>query len=182
MSRDPLLPVRLVGGVWISADPAVASPIADDPFTPTPPQSDADPYLPPPWAKVASITADQTTDATERERGIMAPWMPWGYGGGDRDLRQWATPGTVEIGGQAFAAKVTCTPPPVPETSSVPPTSHEVTIPITVNPDDWREFVEAHQDPITVERDTATGETTVSFDAEATCPGEEPIPVRAVVT
>ena len=39
MTRDPLLPVRLVDGVWISAEPAVASPIVDDPFTPTPPST-----------------------------------------------------------------------------------------------------------------------------------------------
>ena len=39
MTRDPLLPVRLVDGVWISAEPTFASPIADDPFTPTPPST-----------------------------------------------------------------------------------------------------------------------------------------------
>ena len=39
MSRDPLLPVRLVDGVWISAEPTVASPIVDDPLTPTPPST-----------------------------------------------------------------------------------------------------------------------------------------------
>ena len=39
MTRDPLLPVRLVDGVWISAEPAVASPIVDDPFTPTLPST-----------------------------------------------------------------------------------------------------------------------------------------------
>lgn len=39
MTRDPLLPVRLVDGVWISAESSVASPIVDDPFTPTPPST-----------------------------------------------------------------------------------------------------------------------------------------------
>ena len=80
MTRDPLLPVRLVDGVWISAEPAFATPIADDPFTPTPPSTGArslprDPY-PPPWVKIVSIPADQPTDATEPQPGIMAP-MTW---------------------------------------------------------------------------------------------------------
>jgi hypothetical protein len=32
----------------------------------------SNPYPPPPWAKVVSIVADQSTDATEREPGVMA--------------------------------------------------------------------------------------------------------------
>lgn len=50
----------------------------------------ANPYPPPPWAKVVSITADQATDAAEREPGIMAPWMPWHFA--EQDLRQWVRP------------------------------------------------------------------------------------------
>ena len=93
----------------------------------------------------------------------------------------WTTEGAVEIGGQILHAKVTCTPPPAPETSSVPPTSHEVTIPITVNADDWRESTKPRVAPsFGYNRDA--GEITVTFDTEATCPGEAPIPVRAVVT
>ncbi len=80
VTRDPLLPVRLVDGVWISAEPAFATPIADDPFTPTPPSTGArnfpcDPY-PPPFVGMVSIASSQAADATERQPGIMAP-MTW---------------------------------------------------------------------------------------------------------
>ena len=130
MTRDPLLPTRLVDGVWISAEPAFASQVADDPFIPTPPSTGArnfpcDPY-PPPWVKVVSLTAAEPTDATERQPGITAPmrwpapvepdltipWVPWDYD--KTDPRQWAKPGaeegTVEIGGQTFRAVMTWKP------------------------------------------------------------------------
>ena len=125
MNRDPLLPTRLVDGVWTTEDAgSVAEP------TDTPPSArnfPCDPYPPPPWVKVVSLTAAQPTDATERQPGIMAPmtwpapvepdltipWMPWNYD--KTDPRQWAKPGaeegTVEIGGQTFRAVMTWTPP-----------------------------------------------------------------------
>lgn len=73
MTRDPLLPVRLVDGVWTTEDAGSAA----VPTTDAPPSAGArdfgcDPYPPPPWAKVVSISADQSTDATERQPGIMA--------------------------------------------------------------------------------------------------------------
>ena len=73
MTRDPLLPVRLVDGVW-TTEGAGSDAV---PTTDAPPSTGArnfpcDPYPPPPWAKVVSITADQSTDATEHHPGIMA--------------------------------------------------------------------------------------------------------------
>jgi hypothetical protein len=54
-------------------------------------------------------------------------------------------------------------------------------IPVTVNADDWRKLTARRVAP-SFGYTPATGETSVSFDAEATSPGEEPIPVRVVVT
>ena len=112
MTRDPLLPVRLVDGVWTTEDAGSAAVPTDD----APPSTGArnfpcDPYPPPPWVRVVSIDADQSTDATEREPGIMTPWMPWNYD--KTEPRQWVKPGaeegTVEIGGQTFRAVMTWT-------------------------------------------------------------------------
>ena len=79
MTRDPLLPVRLVDDVWTTEGAGSAAVPTDD----APPSTGArnfpcDPYPPPPWVRVVSIDADQSTDATEREPGIMAPmtWTP----------------------------------------------------------------------------------------------------------
>ena len=127
MTRDPLLPVRLVDGVWTTEGAGSAAVPTDD----APPSTGArnfpcDPYPPPPWVRVVSIDADQSTDATEREPGIMTPmtwptpaepdltipWMPWNYD--KTEPRQWAKPGaeegTVEIGGQTFRAVMTWKP------------------------------------------------------------------------
>jgi len=101
MTRDPLLPVRLVDGVWISAEPAVASPIVDDPFTPTPPSTGArSPWQEPgvtvrnmrciPEPNLSEITIPVTMDADEArkvaehvlthgQRTIFAALHPRGY-------------------------------------------------------------------------------------------------------
>jgi hypothetical protein len=60
MTRDPLLPVRLVDGVWTTGGVGPGA---------------AEPY-PPPFIKTVSIPACQSTDATERQPGIMAS-MTW---------------------------------------------------------------------------------------------------------
>ena len=127
MTRDHLNAARLVDGVWTTDGAGSAAVPTDD----APPSTGArnfpcDPYPPPPWVRVVSIDADQSTDATEREPGIMTPmtwptpaepdltipWMPWGYD--KTESRQWAKPGaedgTVEIGGQTFRAVMTWKP------------------------------------------------------------------------
>ena len=118
MTRDPLLPVRLVDGVWTTDG------------------------------------AGSAAVPTEHHPGIMALGR-----------------------GAEWPCSVTLPPRPATDYARAfaeynPPTPMEVTIPVTVNADDWREFVEVHNDPITIEHNAATGETSVSFDAEAIRPGE----------
>lgn len=128
MIRDPLLPARLVDGVWTTEDAGSdAVPTTDAPPSTGARNFPCDPYPPPPWVKVVSLDANQSTDATEREPGIMAPmtwpasakpdlmipWMPWNYD--KTEPRQWAKPGAeegaVEIAGQTFRAVMTWAPP-----------------------------------------------------------------------
>jgi hypothetical protein len=162
MTRDPLLPVRLVDGVWTTEGAGSAAVPTDD----APPSTSArdfpcDPY-PPPWVKVVSIVADQSTDATERQPGIMVPmtwpapaepdltipWMPWGYD--KTEPRQWAKPGaeegTVEIGGQTFRAEVATWGEPgvkVRNMRCIPePDLSEITIPVTMDTDEARKVAE----------------------------------------
>ena len=90
MTRDPLLPVRLVDGVWTTEGAGSAA----DATEPQP-----------------GIMAPMTWP-TPAEPDLMIPWMPWGYD--KTEPRQWAKPGaeegTVEIGGQTFRAVMTWKP------------------------------------------------------------------------
>jgi len=127
MTRDPLLPVRLVDDVWTTEGAGSAAvPTDGAPLSTGARDFGCDPY-PPPWVKVVSLDANQSTAATERQPGIMAPmtwpasakpdlmipWMPWNYD--KTEPRQWAKPGaeegTVEIAGQTFRAVMTWAPP-----------------------------------------------------------------------
>ena len=118
MTRDPLLPVRLVDGVWISAEPSEQKGLHL--------VLQALPELVASGGQFALLGSGDLSDATEREPGIMTPmtwpapaepdltipWMPWGYD--KTESRQWAKPGaedgTVEIGGQTFRAVMTWKP------------------------------------------------------------------------
>ncbi len=194
MTRDPLLPVRLVDGVWTTegatveiggqtvraavtwGEPGVR--VRNFPCFPDPsvfadvvlPPRPADDYArafaeynPPPRSEVeitVTMDADEAPELYRLRGDDEEGWMI----DDDPLLRVWdtAADAMAEVPGDWWEEEAGCWMAAAIESSTTPRRA-----------DNARKIAE---------HNPATDETSVSFDADATCPDEAPIPVRAVVT